>query len=544
MLHGEKSPHSGAVPVARRPVFAGIAGLFALLVSMSIATAQTAPGGADVPPPRFSAVPVPEEQIDRALAGLDTLVADVLERTGIPGLAVSVVRDGKTAFARGFGQRRVGEAAPVDADTVFLLASLSKPVGATVIASQVAHGLVDWDTPVASLLPWFALSDDWVTRHVTIGDLYAHRSGLPDHAGDDLEDLGYDRMEILKRLALLPLHPFRAHYAYTNFGLTAAAEAVAVAAGTDWAELSRQALYAPLGMAATSSLHADYSARANRASSHILKDGRYVVADLRQPDAQSPAGGVSSSANDMAKWMTLILAEGSFGGREVIARKALLPAVTAQVISAPSTTMDARAGAYGFGFGVGTQPSGRVTLSHSGAFALGAGTSVSMIPSLGIGIVVLTNAAPVGAAEAVSQTFADQVQFGRQTRDWLAAFQPRMASLTAPVGSLVGQARPQTPQPHRDAAAYIGVYKNPYFGDAKVVERAGGLALVVGPNQQAEPLAPWSGDTFTYAPFNENAAPGTLSRVTFKRFERDEAQEMTVEYFEQSGFGAFNRQTL
>ncbi|WP_201742155.1 serine hydrolase [Mangrovicoccus ximenensis] len=149
---------------------------------------------------------------------------------------------------------------------------------------------MNWTSPVRDFLPWFDLGDDWVSGHVTIGDLYAHRSGLPDHAGDDLEDIGYGRREVLERLGKLPQGPFRAQYAYTNFGLTAAAEAVATAAGTDWAALSEEAIYKPLGMTSTSSRHADYMGRANRAAGHVPGEGGYEAADLRQPDAQSAAG--------------------------------------------------------------------------------------------------------------------------------------------------------------------------------------------------------------------------------------------------------------
>ena len=85
----------------------------------------------------------------------------------------------------GFGVGRVGTTDAVNADTVFQLASVSKSIGATVVAHQVASGVVAWNTPIVKHLPWFALGDDWVTRHVTIADMYAHRSGLPDHAGDE-----------------------------------------------------------------------------------------------------------------------------------------------------------------------------------------------------------------------------------------------------------------------------------------------------------------------------------------------------------------------
>ena len=143
---------------------------------------------------------------------------------------------------RASASARSGAPETVDADTVFQIASLSKPVTATIVARQVQAGVVGWDTPVAKHLPWFKLKDPWVTTHVTIGDLLSHRSGLPDHAGDTLEDLGFDRRQVLERLRLLPLAPFRISYAYTNFGFTAGAEATAVASGKDWATLSEDAL--------------------------------------------------------------------------------------------------------------------------------------------------------------------------------------------------------------------------------------------------------------------------------------------------------------
>src|SRR4051794_30598531 len=199
----------------------------ALLLAASLFAVVPFHGFAEEPPQLYSAVPIPDHQIDTAVSQLDGLVADIMGRTGVPGMAVAVVLGGKPVYARGFGVREVGKPPKVDADTVFQLASVSKSIGGSVVAREVAARKVGWDTPVTKLLPWFALSDPSVTGMVTVGDLYAHRSGLPDHAGDDLEDLGYDRRAVLGRLRFLPLKPFRDNYEYTNFGLTAAAEAVA-----------------------------------------------------------------------------------------------------------------------------------------------------------------------------------------------------------------------------------------------------------------------------------------------------------------------------
>ena len=236
----------------------------------------------ELSPGQVSGVDVPDGRIDYAVGQLDGIAQELMESSNIPGMAVAVVHDGEVVYSEGFGVREVGTDESVDGDTVFQLASLSKPVGSTVVASQVEAGVVDWSTPVSSELPWFALSDPWVTSNVTVGDFYAHRSGLPSHAGDLLEDLGYDRRQVLERLREIPLDPFRSTYHYTNFGVTAAAEAVAQASGKDWETLSQDALYGPLGMTSTSSRFSDYIDRENRAVPHVLADGEYEAKYQRE----------------------------------------------------------------------------------------------------------------------------------------------------------------------------------------------------------------------------------------------------------------------
>lgn len=512
-----------------------------LTMPLSAADQPANPIDPSVSPPEATTNVVPPAQIDNAIARLPDLAKELLARTHIPGLAIAVVRDGKTVYAAGFGVRRVGTTDAVNADTVFQIASLSKPIAATVVARQVGSGIASWDTPVHRFLPWFALNDPWITGHVTIADMFAHRSGLPDHASDELEDLGYDRDQVLHRLRFAKLHSFRDEYDYTNFGLTAAAEAVAVASHTDWATLSQQVLYGPLGMTSTSSRFADFIGRPNRAAGHVLINGQYEAKYQRQPDAQSPAGGVSSSANDMARWVSMVLQGGMFEGKRIIAADALLPAITAQIVSSPSHVPAARAGFYGYGFNVGTLASGRVSLGHSGAFALGAGTNFVMIPSLGVGITVLSNAAPIGAVEALGMDFADLVQFGVVTRDWLAAYGALMKPISAPTGSLVGKSPPEHPAPARQANDYAGNYHNDYFGDLGVERRGGSLMLLLGPKRTPYKLSHWDGDVFTFEPIGENANAGSISKVTFAVKATGRADKVDVEFFDDSGWGTFAR---
>lgn len=490
----------------------------------------------DMPPPLVPAMPLPENAVDNAVAALDGMVGDLMSKSGIPGMAVAVVHGGKTVYAKGFGVKNVeGPDAPenkVDPDTVFQLASLSKSLSATVVARQVTSNQIGWDTPLVSKLPWFALSDPVVTQMVTVGDMFSHRSGLPDHAGDQLEDLGYDRRQVLDRLRQLPLDPFRISYAYTNFGLTAGAEAVAVSAGKTWEDLAGEALFGPLGMASTSYSFRDYEARPNRTVGHIHIDDGYKPLYVRNPEAESPAGGVSSSLNDMTRWLTMVLADGTHDGKQFIDAKALLPAVTPQIVSSPASVPSERSGFYGFGFNISTTSGARTQLSHSGAFELGAGTNFVVLPSADVAIVALTNATPSGVPEALTAQFADMVQFGEVREDWSALYGQAFAKMEKPVGSLAGQQRPAGAAPPGPLASYAGTYRNDYWGPATVTERNGRLELALGPKGVFE-LQPWDGDVFTFSFVSENAPPGTISKATF------DGGKLTLEYFDEFGKGVF-----
>lgn len=511
-----------------------------LLLSLGLA-APAAALDASAPPPQAVAQEIEPENLSRAVESLDRLAESLRAETGIPGLAVAVVHEGETLYAKGFGRRRADGTEPVDADTVFPLASVSKSVAATVVARQVGAGVVEWQTPVAEHLPWFRLADPWVGERVTIGDLFSHRSGLPDHAGDALEDLGYGRREVLERLSLLPLEDFRAGYAYTNFGLTAAAEAVAAASGTDWESLSEQAIYAPLGMSSTSSRHADFERRANRATGHVLTEQGFVAREQRNPDAQSPAGGVSASVRDFARWMTMVLDEGRFEGHQVVAPEALLEATSGQVVSAPSYAPDARPSLYGHGFNVGIQPSGLVTLGHSGAFYLGAGTTFQLVPAAGLGIAVFTNASPIGAAEALAAQFLDIAQFGEITRDWVSGYAALTAPMLEPTGELAGQAPPAEPRPPRALEAYAGRYHGDYPGAAEVAVEEGALVLRLGPEAHPHRLDHWDGDSFVFEVFGENAPEGSRSAVVFEPGAEGGIAGLTVELLDENGLGGFTR---
>ena len=478
--------------------------------------------------------------IEKGIAALPMIVADTMKRSHVPGMAVAVVHGGKTVFAEGFGVRELGKAARVDAQTAFQIASLSKPIAGTIAAIEVTRGKVRWDDKVVRLLPSFALADPYVTANATIGDFYAHRSGLPLAAGDDLEDLGFDRSTIIERLRLLPLDRFRTSYHYANFGITVGAEAVAAASGRTWEDLAAEALFAPLGMASTSARHRDFLALENRTVLHALEDGRFQPLYERSADAQSPAGGVSSNVVDLAEWLKLLLAGGEFGGTRMISAEALAPMLRAQAFSAPAPAPDARSGFYGYGFNVGVSANGRPMMSHSGAFVLGGATNMQMIPSADIAVVVLTNAGPVGAAEAVATQFMDFAQYGASTRDWFTLYHPLLLRYYEPAGDLADARPPADPAPASAPAVYEGTYRNDYFGPARIDLVGRDLFFSAGPAAARLKLSHWTGDEFSVAPRGENQSFGSLSSIKFD-VKDGKAVAFTVNYLDDNGLGTWRR---
>ena len=480
-------------------------------------------------------MPLPDNAVADAVAKLDGIAEELMNSSGIPGMAIAVVHGGKTVYAKGFGVRDTRGGDEVDADTVFQLASVSKPLAATVVAHQVGAGVIGWETPIVDELPWFALSDPAVTRMLTVGDLFAHRSGLPDHAGDVLEDLGYDRRAVLQRLRLLPLDPFRTSYAYTNFGVTAAAEAVATASGRSWEDLSAEVLYRPLGMTGASSRFSDFESRPNKAVGHVKTDSGYAPRFTRDPDAQSPAGGVSASVTDLTHWLSMMLADGSYNGAPVVDAAALLPALTPQMVSSPPAQPAMRSGFYGYGFNIGTSPAGRVHFSHSGAFDMGAATNFVIIPAADVAIVALTNATPSGIPETLTAEFSDLVEFGEVREDWRGLYAAAFAGLNTPIGGLAGKQPPANPSPARAASSYIGTYANDYWGPVTVTGDTGALTLSMGPKPIRYPMTHWDADVFTIDLTTENAPPGSVSKVSFA------GDAVTIEVLDDERMGTFTR---
>ncbi len=460
-------------------------------------------------------------RIQSVIPQLEEVIQQGMEESHIPGAAVAIVQGDKVVYSKGFGYRNLAKKQKVTPDTVFQLASVSKPITSTILAKLVADGKIQWDSKITNLNPSFQLSDPWVTANVTIKDFLSHRSGLPDHAGDLLEDLGYSREQIAHQLRYIaPLAPFRESYAYTNFGFSEAAYATSHFLKKSWDDLVRETLYRPLGMKSTSSSFKDFIDNPQRAVTYMVKDGEPVALDPpRQPDAQTPAGGVSSSLKDMAKWLIY----------------QLKPNETLEQTHAPVmlTSKSGPPSFYGMGWGV-TYDGGHTFLKHSGGFNLGIRSQVALLPDEKIGIVVLTNASPSGFPEAITQTFFDLYLGKDLERGLVEKFNQKwLDHMVEPEKSYVAT-QEFSSLPLRD---YVGRYQNDYFGEVEIKKKGKKLVLMIGPEKRMFPLRHLNRDVFTFVTEGENAEGET--QVIFLVDESDKVRQLTVDYLNKFGAGVF-----
>jgi len=477
------------------------------------ASASPSSTGAATPSPSVAPLPSPTPSAEAAAARraaatvavkailpeFDAQAEDIFTRSQAPGAAVAVVAGDGAVYVRCFGVREVGKPEKVDKDTVFQLASISKSFTTTMLAALVGEREIGWDDPVEKYWPGFALWDPWVSRHVTFRDLTAHRSGLPEYAGDELEQFGYGRMEILRRLRYLePVAGFRAAYAYQNALPTAAAEGASRATGQSWESLVRTRVLAPLGMDATVLSYRDYLDAPDRSGSHTMVDGTMRAGTPADDDTFAPVGGVSSSIADMVSYLRMQLNGGALAGVRVAGDKALTATHAATTVIGDDDT-----GPTAYALGWETYGYlGRRVVQHGGDFSAGVSTMISMAPADGVGIVVLTNAFPEGhaLAAALTKTLYDLYMEGAQQEDWLTEEQPLLqdklnGSILDPYEHLPPQPPPDAASP-RDRAVYEGAFANAYYGRVTVRRGPGsGLSVRLGRGVTLR-YVPWDGDTW------------------------------------------------
>jgi CubicO group peptidase (beta-lactamase class C family) len=442
--------------------------------------------------------------------GFDRYVRRVMETFTVPGLSVAIVKDGKVVLAKGYGVRRMGDPTPVDAQTRFGIASNTKLFTATALALLVEEGKIEWDKPVITYLPSFAMSDPYVTHELTVRDLLVHRSGLSLGAGDLLwwPPSTYNRKEIARRLRHIPLATsFRSSYAYDNVLYLVAGELIEAVSGQSWENFVRSRILRKVGMNDSDVRHSGASEGGNVAGTHAeVNDTVRPVAPFAS-DNTNPAGGIMAGATDMARWLMVQLDSGKVadGSRlfSPASAKQLWREVTPTPIGDPPKDFPQlahlRATMAGYALGLGVRDyRGYILRQHTGGLP-GYLSKVAMIPDLRLGVAVLTNQESGAAYDAIVYRVLDHY-IGAKSPDYPALFQrvvQRNRQRTREAERKAATTRDSTAGPSLPLARYAGTYRDPWYGDVKVSQERGGLAIRFNQSPSlVGNLLHWQHDTF------------------------------------------------
>jgi CubicO group peptidase (beta-lactamase class C family) len=433
---------------------------------------------------------------------LDRYVQKALRDWDVPGLAITIVKDDEVVVARGYGVRELGKPDPVDGETIFDIASLTKAFTAAGAAVLVDEGRLGWDDRVRDRLPEVSFADPYIDHEATLRDLLSHRTGL-EPANALFRFTGFDRAEILRRVRFLePRSPFRAGMLYSNVLYTVAGEMAARAAGTTWADLIRSRLLEPAGMRSTT-VEARPSGP-NVASPHAVFRG--VQKPIRPFDYApvGPASSIFTNAVDLARWLRLQLGEGTLDGKPIVSRASMEEMHSQQ--SLIRTTAEMRRArnvehvpAYGLGWQV-MDYRGERLLWHSGS-ADGMPVYLAMLPGRKLGVAILINTwgAP-GLHGALASRILD-AYLDLPPRDWSGEALARAKSAAERddgIRRTIEERRASAPPADRPLADYAGTYESELYGAVHVRLEGDALTLQLTRGVVGD-LTHWERDTFHVA---------------------------------------------
>lgn len=482
----------------RRRVF--LRSILVVLMACTTATAQQA------------------RRVTAAPADLDQWVARAMKTFDVPGVALAIVKDEAVVVAKGYGVRKLGDPAPVDAKTLFGIASNTKVFTATALGLLVEEKKIEWDAPVVRYLPGFAMWDPYVTRELTVRDLLVHRSGLGLGAGDLLwwPSSTYDRKEVVRRIRYIqPATSFRTAYAYDNVLYLVAGELIEAISGQSWETFVGTRILAKVGMTGSNVRHSAAAAGGNVAATHAPIDGTVKPIAPFDSDNTNPAGGINSSAEDMAKWLLVQLSGGKLpdGSRlfsEATARQ-LATIVTPEPFGNPPPELSPlKANFRGYALGLDIRDyRGHKLVSHTGGLP-GYVSRVAMIPDLNVGVAVLTNQESTMAFDAITLRILDHY-LDAPAFDWIDGFAKVLAQMQAAAKqasardtatrdtSLARQSAADATagRPSLPLAKYAGTYRDVWYGDIIITESGGTLAMQFSHTPLlAGTLEHWQHDTF------------------------------------------------
>lgn len=402
---------------------------------------------------------------DHRLKGLDTMINRILKEWNVPGVSVSVVEKNKVILAKGFGYRDYENKKPVTENTQFAIGSCTKAFTASLAGYAIKEKGIDLDTPVSTYFPELKFSDNNLTTNVTLRDMLCHRTGVPRHDFSWYSGAATTRDSLVYNIRFLEASaPLRQNFQYNNYMYMAIGNLLEKKYGKSWEELIQEKLFSKLSMknSTTGSMDQD----GDFSYGYVYKNDKVQKVDLLPATmkAVAPAGGIVSTAKDMANWLLMWTSQGQFEGKEIISPRFCQQAISSQMIAAPNLPSQKMTDYYFFNYGFGWY-----VASYRGHYGVGHGGNIngfssftSLMPTDSIGIYVSANQNNSFVPRILSNLIIDRM-IGAGFRDWNALMKQPAASKEAPGKNNTAVAKPSHP-----LVNYNGTYKSNGYGNITI----------------------------------------------------------------------------
>jgi CubicO group peptidase (beta-lactamase class C family) len=403
-----------------------------------------------------------KELILEKLNGFDELVVSAMKEWKVPGLALSIVKDGEMVYSNGYGYRDPDKGLKMDADTLYRIASNSKAFAAMSLAMLVDEGKLEWDKPVKDYIPYFKLQDSYATEKVTPRDLLCHRTGLPAHDGA-LQHFK-TRKEMVENLRYLePSYPIRTKHQYNNKMYMVAGHLVDCIAGQSWESFIKEKIFNVIGMEKSNFSFFKSRLSENFAECFYLRNDELKQYKMhKQSDPEfiypgAPAGGINSTANEMAKWMILQLNKGEYDGKRIVSEKAFAEMHSPQMIDNWNSPYEEHGeSSCGLGWFIWNYRGHKVVL-HGGFF----GSQVFLIPQKKLGIAFMpTLGSPL--SDVVIFNILDRM-LGLDQVNWSERKIKERDEALKNQAKPVSDRKPDT-KPSHSLSEYCAKYEHPAYG--------------------------------------------------------------------------------
>ena len=324
----------------------------------------------------------PESRYERHL---EPRIKQVMKQQGIPGLAIGVVENGKSVYIKGFGVKSLRETYDVvTPQSLFHMASVTKPFVAVAVMQLVEAGLVDLDAPVIRYLPYFEMDDDRYSE-ITVRQMLSHTSGMPDERNYEWSDPQYDEGALERYVRSLKgrslIAPPGSQYQYSNAAYEVLGDLISKVSDVTFEAYVAEHILGPLGME-KSTLLLKATDSEMLTSPHILDREYNISVSTVFPynRAHAPSSTLYSNVLDMSRWAIATLNRGELDSERVLSSSAY------DELWKPAGEQWQHVG---LGWSLG-EHRGHRTIGHSGG-DVGFASNMVILPDRNIAIVVMSN---------------------------------------------------------------------------------------------------------------------------------------------------------